>query len=94
MLEREIIECMSTEGRRYLDMLGLGQYADQEIETENHGTIRASEFLSVCGEHAIQALVGYETWVKTDDPRRHKGRIVLRGMVGKYLGLSEAELAE
>jgi hypothetical protein len=71
------------EGERYLRLLGLEHLADCEIET-NGGTIKARDFLDICGEHARPMLVGFES-MSTDDPRYEAAKSALRGVIGQYV---------
>jgi len=89
------MDTSGNEGERYLTMIGFGQYAETEIETKKHGKILARDFLTICGGHAITSLMGYEKWVKDNDPRAAIGRAHLRAAVGKnYLNLSDDQIRE
>lgn len=81
--ETETGQVQEHEGEMYLRMLGLDEFADQQIPGR---TTQARDFLDICGEHARPMLVGFAS-LSPDDPRRDQVRNVLRGQVAGYLGI-------
>ena len=72
------------EGERYLRLLGLEHLADREVKTAER-TIRARDFLDICGEHARPVFIGFEA-MGPDDPRYEATRNALRGLISQYVG--------
>ena len=80
-----------TEGERYLELLGLGNLADQAIP--DHLATRPQQqmrdFLEICGDHALPVLVGLDS-LDRDDPRFIQARADLAGFVTKFAVGSES----
>lgn len=71
------------EGDHYLRLLDLDHLANNDIETAR-GTIKARDFLDICGQHARPMLVGFEM-MRTDDPRYEATKAALRGLISQYV---------
>lgn len=70
----------SAEGERYLNMLGLGEYADRQIPGRAE---LGRDFLSICGDQAERMLKGFES-ISPEDPIYNKFREMLRGKLITY----------
>lgn len=76
-------------GAHYLSLIGLSDLVGQTFET-SRGPIHAENFLDICGEHALPALMGFET-LELDDPRREVMSTALQKSVKQYLNISGTE---
>ena len=75
------------EGEHYLNLIGLGDFADQDIVM--HGVTRkARDFLEdeACAAEARPALVGFER-LSHDDPLREASFTILHKRVAAYLNI-------
>ncbi len=70
----------SADGERYLNMLGLGEYANRQIPGR---TELGKDFLSICGDQAEQSLKGFES-MSTEHPKYKLARDMLRGKLITY----------
>ncbi len=84
MVDNERMPNNETEGERYLRMLGLGEFADDDMQTADGTTKKVRDFLDVCGGHARPVLLGLETMDK-NDPRYEETKQVLRNFIGNYI---------
>lgn len=76
-------------GAHYLSLIGLSDLIGQTFET-SQGPIQAEDFLDICGEHALPALMGFET-LELDDPRRELMSTALQTSVKQYLNISDSK---
>ena len=86
MADPEINMTPEHEGEMYLKLLGLDHLADESVETKDHGTIAARDFLIVCGDQARPYLVGFSR-LRPEDPRYPIAREALRTSILHYIGV-------
>jgi hypothetical protein len=82
------------EGQRYLEMLGLGDFGEQEITaTKADGskvTVQTRDFVDICGEDALDSLAGLEGMgeaLGVDHPEYTDLRGRIRDHVAQRLGI-------
>ena len=68
-------------GEHYLELLGLGHRADEQLPGRPQ---RARDFLEICGEHALPALMVLEQ-MDPADPDYEPTLAALRGSVEQFL---------
>ena len=81
----EQIEQPQHQGEAYLRLLGFEHLADRDVTTSAGATIKARDFLEICGNHALDPLIGFAA-MSPDHPQYDAFRKILRKRIGAYVG--------
>ena len=79
-------------GEHYLGLLGMGALAGVPVSVRGR-SMEAGDFLTVCAEHALPPLVGFEN-LPDGHGDKEPTRQLLRRQIGRLMGLDEEGLTQ